>query len=81
MGIKLYNCDCEFIEIPNNAKGSKVKGYSKVKECIPCKTTREAQAAQSLQDEADRKEAQALQERRQVKLNEIADTELAKEVR
>lgn len=34
--------NCEYIELKNSVKNSKVVGYQKMKECVECQTRREA---------------------------------------
>lgn len=40
-------CNCEVEELPNQAIGSSVKGYTLKVECPSCKTKREAQSIES----------------------------------
>ena len=40
-------CNCEVEELPNQTKGSNVKGYTLKVECQFCKIKREAQAIES----------------------------------
>lgn len=55
--MKLYDCDCEFSELTNEASTA-VKGYTLTSECDVCKAKREAQA-QAKADADTQEEARA----------------------
>ena len=59
MGIKLFNCDCEYKEVGNKVEGSSAKGYVLVSECDDCKAKREVDAIKAeerrIEEEKERK--------------------------
>ena len=83
MGKKLFEkqgCNCEFEEIPNNIKDSKVKGYKKVIECDTCKNKRisnkEISDAKRLEQERLNQEIEA---KKQTAIEKLEKLGLSKE--
>ena len=61
-------CDCLVEELPNQAIGSSVKGYTLKVECLSCKTKREAQ---SIESNKQRRKQEILSELNQLDLKSI----------
>jgi len=72
-------CECEMVELPNQAMNSKVKGYTEAKTCAVCQAINEANAITSAAGMAKMKADQEKEALIQAKMREMAEAELKSE--